>query len=271
MSYVLPSNSNGSTTARPYPAIMRPLTTVAIVLVGWQLAWTFGLIRNDGFPSVVQTIEAFWDLLTVPFAKKTLIGHIGDSVLRWSLGVTLAVIVGIGFGACLAWFPRFRLLAQPIFEFVRYLPPLAWAPLALIILGPSLKAEVFIVFVGALPPVIINTWIGLTNVDSILFDAGRTLGASSRRMLLTIALPAATLNIFTGIRVAIANGWAALIGAELIGAQSGLGFIIINSQTAARPAHILAGMLVIGAIGLSIDFLFRKLTRRVTHWQGTHL
>lgn len=269
MSYAV--SSNGSTTARPYPAIVRPFTTVAVVLLGWQLAWTFGLISNDGFPSVVQTIDAFWDLLTTPFAKKTLIGHIGDSMLRWSLGVSLAVIVGIGFGACLAWFPRFRLLAQPIFEFVRYLPPLAWAPLALLIAGPSLKAEVFIVFVGAVPPVIINTWTGLTNVDSILFDAGRTLGASSRRMLLTIALPAATLNILTGIRVAMANGWAALIGSELIGAQSGLGFIIINSQTAARPAHILAGMLVIGAIGMLIDFLFRNLTRRVTRWQGTSL
>ena len=271
MSSALLVPRQSSFAARPYPAIVRPFTTVALVLLAWQLAWTFKLIPNEGFPSVVQTIEAFWDLLTVPFAKKTLIGHIGDSMLRWSLGVTLAVIVGIGFGACLAWFPRFRLLAQPIFEFVRYLPPLAWAPLALIILGPSLKAEVFIVFVGALPPVIINTWIGLTNVDSILFDAGRTLGASSRRMLLTIALPAATLNILTGIRVAIANGWAALIGSELIGAQSGLGFIIINSQTAARPAHILAGMLVIGAIGMAIDFMFRTLTRRVTHWQGTSL
>lgn len=271
MSSALLVPRQSSFAARPYPAIVRPFTTVALVLLAWQLAWTFKLIPNEGFPSVVQTIEAFWNLLTVPFAKKTLIGHIGDSMLRWSLGVTLAVFVGIGFGACLAWFPRFRLLAQPIFEFVRYLPPLAWAPLALIILGPSLKAEVFIVFVGALPPVIINTWIGLTNVDAILFDAGRTLGASSRRMLLTIALPAATLNILTGIRVAIANGWAALIGSELIGAQSGLGFIIINSQTAARPAHILAGMLVIGAIGMAIDFMFRTLTRRVTHWQGTSL
>ena len=269
MSYAVPRN--GSSTAWPHAAIVRPFTTVVVVLLGWQLVWTLGLIPNEGFPSVVQTIAAFWDLLTNPFAKKTLLGHIGDSLLRWSLGVTLAVMVGIGFGACLAWFPRFRLLAQPIFEFVRYLPPLAWAPLALIMVGPSLKAEVFIVFVGAVPPVIINTWTGLTSVDSILFDAGRTLGASSRRMLLTIALPAATLNIFTGIRVAIANGWAALIGAELIGAQSGLGFIIINSQTAARPAHILAGMLVIGAIGMSIDFLFRNLTRRVTHWQGTSL
>jgi len=269
MSYLV--SLNGSFTTRPYSVIARPFITVTVVLLAWQLAWTFKLIPNNGFPSVVQTIGAFWDLLTTPFAKKTLIAHIGDSMLRWSLGVALAVMVGICFGACLAWFPRFRLLTQPIFEFVRYLPPLAWAPLALIILGPSLKAEIFIVFVGALPPVIINTWIGLTNVDSMLFDAGRTLGATSRRILLTIALPAATLNILTGIRVAIANGWAALIGSELIGAQSGLGFIIINSQTAARPAHILAGMLIIGAIGMSIDFMFRKLTRRATHWQGTSL
>ena len=269
MSRAMPSI--GASTARPYPVITRPLTTVAVVLLGWQLAWTLGLMPTEGFPSVLQTVDAFWTLLTTPFAKKTLIGHVGDSMRRWSLGVALAVVVGIAFGAGLAWFRRFRLLAQPIFEFVRFLPPLAWAPLALIIVGPSLKAEVFIVFVGAVPAVIINTWAGVTNVDTILFDAGRTLGASSTRMLLTIALPSATLNILTGIRVAIANGWAALIGSELIGAQSGLGFIIINSQTAGRPADILAGMLVIGAIGLSIDFMLRILTRRASHWQGTSL
>ena len=257
--------------AGSFAPVARPFASVALVLVAWQAAWTLGFIPNAGFPSVIQTVEAFWGLCTVPFAKKTLLGHVGDSLLRWSLGLLLAVVVGIFFGACLGWFPRFRAMVRPIFEFLRYIPPLAWVPLAIIVLGPSLQAEVFIVFVGAVPPIIINTWTGLTSVDPILIDAGRTFGARPTRMLLTIALPASTLSVLTGIRVAIANGWASLIGAELIAAESGLGFIIINSQTSARPADILAGMLVIGAIGMMIDLLFRLISRRATRWQGTSL
>ena len=250
---------------------LRPFVTIAVVLAAWQWAWSAGLIPQAGFPSAVQTIKALWALATQPFAGQSLPTHVADSLRRWSLGLLLAVGVGIPFGAALGWFPFFRALTRPIFEFLRYIPPLAWVPLTILAFGPSLKAEVLIVFVGAIAPIVINTWTGVAGVDPILVDAGRTLGARSSKMLVSIALPAATLSLLTGIRVAISNGWAALIGAELIGAQSGLGFIIINSQSAGRPDDILAGMLVIGAIGLSIDALFRRVTRRATRWQGTSL
>ena len=249
----------------------RPFVTIGAVLALWQWAWSAGLIPQAGFPSPLQTVKALWELSTQPFAGQTLPVHVAESLRRWALGLLLAVVVGVPFGAALGWHPTFRALTRPIFEFLRYIPPLAWVPLTILAFGPSLKAEVLIVFVGAIAPIVINTWTGVAGVDPILVDAGRTLGARSSGMLLSIALPASTLSLLTGIRIAISNGWAALIGAELIGAQSGLGFIIINSQQAGRPDDILAGMLVIGVIGLSIDALFRRVTQRATRWQGTSL
>lgn len=249
----------------------RPFVTVTVIFALWQLAWSVGAIPQNGFPSATQTLRALWELSTQPFAGQTLPAHVADSLRRWSLGLLLAVLVGVPFGAALGWFPTFRALTRPVFEFLRYIPPLAWVPLTILAFGPSLTAEVSIVFVGAIAPIVINTWTGVVGVDPILVDAGRTLGARYSSMLVTIALPASTLSLLTGIRVGVSNGWAALIGAELISAQSGLGFIIINSQTAGRPDDILAGMVVIGAMGLSIDALFRRLTQRATRWQGTSL
>ncbi len=249
----------------------RPLVTVALVLTSWQVLWSLGFIPKSGFPSVVQTGNALWELATEPFANRSLAGHVMDSMTRWALGLLLAVCVGVPFGAALGWFPTFRAFTRPIFEFLRYIPPLAWVPLSILAFGPGLRAEMLIVFVGSVAPIVINTWTGVAGVDKTLVDAGRTFGARYSTMLVSIALPAATLNVLTGVRVAVSNGWASLIGAELIGAQSGLGFIIINSQGAGRPDDILAGMLVIGVIGMSIDAIFRRLTQKATSWQGTSL
>lgn len=249
----------------------RPWVTIAVILALWQGVWSAGAISHTGFPSATQALAALWELATQPFAGQTLLFHVAVSLRRWSLGLLLAIVVGLPFGAALGWFPIFRALTRPIFEFLRYIPPLAWVPLTILAFGPGLTAEVSIVFAGAIAPIVINTWTGVAGVDPILVDAGRTLGARYAGMLFAIALPASTLSLLTGIRVAISNGWAALIGAELIGAQSGLGFIIINSQSAGRPADILAGMLVIGVMGSGIDAIFRRATQWATRWQGTSL
>ena len=249
----------------------RSIATIASVLIAWQILSVIGAINPSRFPSPAQTFRATVAMIEHPFAGHTLFGHIGASLIRWIFGVALAIAVGITFGAALAWNPTFRAATRPIFEFLRYIPPLAWVPLAIIILGPSLTAEVFIVFVGAVPPVIINVWTGVAGVDPVLTSAAKTLGAGSMRTLLLVAIPAATLNILTGVRVAVANGWASLIGAELVGAQSGLGFIIITAQTSNRADDILTGMLFIGLIGAFIDIVLRRTTRRLTFWHGSSL
>ncbi len=265
------STSERGASGTAFRANLRPFVTVVGILVLWQLASSLGFIRQQGFPSVTQTLTALATLASEPFAGHTLWGHLGDSMRRWALGVLLAVVVGVPFGAALGWFPLFRSLTRPIFEFLRYIPPLAWVPLAILAFGPGLQAELFIVFVGSLAPIVINTWTGVAGVDPILVDAGRTLGSRYSSILVKVALPAAMLSVLTGMRLGLSNGWASLIGAELISAQSGLGFIIISSQAAGRPADILAGMLVIGAVGMGVDMLFRRMTQHTTSWQGTSL
>lgn len=249
----------------------RAIASVGILIALWQILWSTGIIPSRAFPSVPQTMAALWTAFTEPFAGRSIWFHIGTSLLRWSIGVGLAVTVGIIVGALMGWYPLIRAMTKPVFEFYRYIPPLAWVPLTVLILGPTLGAAAFIVFVGALPPVVINTWSGVYHVDPILADAAKTIGAGRLKTLIRVALPVASLSIMSGIRTAVAAGWASLIGAELVGAQSGLGFIIVNSEEAQRPADIVVGMLLIGVIGMLIDLAFRKLSATSTRWLGAEL
>ncbi len=249
----------------------RAIISIGSLIALWQILWWAGIIPPRGFPSVPQALGALWAAFTEPFAGESIWFHIGASLLRWSIGVGLAVTVGITLGALMGWYPLIRAMAKPLFEFYRYIPPLAWVPLTVLILGPTLQAAAFIVFVGALPPVVINTWNGVYHVDPILAEAAKTLGAGRLKTLVRVALPVAALSIMSGVRTAVAAGWASLIGAELVGAQSGLGFIIVNSEEAQRPADIVVGMLLIGVIGMLIDFTFRKLSAASTRWLGAEL
>lgn len=249
----------------------RAIASLCILVALWQILWSTGVIPSRGFPSVPQVLDALSTAFTEPFAGRSIWVHIGTSLLRWSIGVGLAVTVGIIVGALMGWYPLIRAMTKPVFEFYRYIPPLAWVPLTVLILGPTLEAAAFIVFVGALPPVVINTWSGVYHVDPILADVAKTIGAGRLKTLIRVALPVASLSIISGIRTAVAAGWASLIGAELVGAQSGLGFIIVNSEEAQRPADIVVGMLLIGVIGMLIDLAFRKLSAASTRWLGTEL
>ncbi|MEI2733865.1 MAG: ABC transporter permease [Rhodoblastus sp.] len=250
---------------------LRAVVSIGALLVAWQALWSLGIIPARGFPSVPQTLTAFWHAFTEPFAGQPIWVHIGMSLLRWSIGVGAAVALGVLIGALMGWYPLFRALTKPLFEFYRYIPPLAWVPLTVLILGPTLKAAAFIVFVGALPPVVINTWSGVYHVDPIFADVAKTLGSGRLRTLFRVALPVSALSTMSGVRTAVAAGWASLIGAELVGAQSGLGFIIVNSEEAKRPADIIVGMVLIGVIGMLIDFSFRKISAASTRWLDAEL
>ena len=250
---------------------LRPFVSIAALIVAWQVLWSLGIIPARGFPSVPQTLIAFWTMMTEPFAGQPIWMHIGISLLRWAIGVGGAIVVGVTLGAIMGWYPIARAMVRPLFEFFRYIPPLAWAPLTILILGPTLQAAALVVFVGALPPVVINAWSGVYHIEPILADAARTLGAGRFRSLVRVAVPVATLSILSGIRTAVSAGWGSLIGAELVGAQSGLGFIIVSSQAAYRPADVMVGMLLIGMIGMAIDKIFRTLSASGTRWLGASL
>jgi ABC-type nitrate/sulfonate/bicarbonate transport system permease component len=155
---------------------------------------------------------------------------------------------------------------DPLVEVLRPIPPLAWIPLSILWFGIGDIQNQFIIFLGMFFPILLNTIAGVKSVEPNLIRAARCLGASETRILRRIVLPAALPQIMTGIRVGMGFGWMALVAAELIGANSGLGFLINDARTVLRTDYVIVGMITIGLVGLSIDQFIRLLGRRVMPW-----
>ena len=242
----------------------------AALLAAWIAMTSIpGLVPARLLPSPLEVVERFALLVVEPFSGSTLAGHAVASLQRWLIGVAAALCIGIPVGIVLAWLPPIRAAITPVFELLRYIPPFAWVPIAVLWLGATTTSQALIVFIAAFPACVINTQLGVGQVDRILFHAAKALGAGSLTMLARVALPVAAPSIFTGVRIAFSNGWMALVGAELIVGKQGLGYLIAQGQQNDSAATILVGMIAIGIVGALIDVGLQRSQRTLLPWKST--
>ena len=222
-------------------------------------------------PSPAILFERFATLAVSPFGGNDLLGHAAASLQRWTYGVLAAIGFGLPLGVLFAWLPPFRSALMPVFELLRYIPPFAWVPIAILWFGASTMTQALVVFIAAFPACVINTQLGVSQVDNVLVQAARTLGAGSWTTLRVVVLPVAAYDAFTGIRIAVSNGWMALVGAELVGGKVGLGFLISQGQANDSVATVFVGIITIGALGVLIDLAVRRLQRWLLRWRPLDL
>lgn len=254
------------------PVLPRPLAYGAgsLALLGalWVLTSSgLGWVGPEVLPSPAAVFARFGSLIATPFAGADLWGHILASLERWSYGVLLAIVFGVPIGVFFAWAPWFRAVVNPLFETLRYIPPFAWVPIAILWFGASTTTQAMVVFIAAFPACVINAQLGVQQVDGILVQAARVFGAGPARTLRRVVVPVATPSIFTGIRIAISNGWMALVGAELVVGKTGLGFLIAQGQQNDSVSTIFVGIISIGALGMLIDLLVQRSERRLMPWR----
>jgi len=254
------------------PAWRRALARVAnfwllaVFLVVWQLASVYGQRINPQLdvmlPAPTTVISAAAELLK----RGVLFTHILDSLYRVLMAVGTAAVLGVPLGLAMGWSKRFRAAVDPLLEFIRPIPPLAWIPLSILWFGIGDAQIVYIIFLAAFFPIVLNSLAGARDVDIYLVRAGLSLGASRRELFTTVVLPAALPSIFTGVRIGLGIGWMALVAGELVAAPSGLGYMINNARTLFRSDYILLGMVLIGALGLVLDFIMRQAMRLAMPW-----
>jgi ABC-type nitrate/sulfonate/bicarbonate transport system permease component len=259
--------------ARPVPALSQPALYGALalgtLLFAWWLATAIpGFVPPRVLPSPLDVVARFAALVAEPFSGSTLFGHAAVSLQRWLIGVGAAVALGLPLGIALAWLPPLRAVVTPAFELLRYIPPFAWVPIAVLWFGASITTQASIVFIAAFPACVINTQLGVGQVDPILLRAARTLGAGSATTLGRVVLPVAAPAVFTGLRIAFSNGWMALVGAELVVGKQGLGFLISQGQINDSAATILVGMIAIGVLGVVIDLALQRAQRVLLPWRS---
>jgi len=229
-------------------------TSIILFLFFWHLVASLKLLE---LPTPARTAETFFRLITVgePVLGRTLQSHVISSLGRVIRGSFLAFSTAIPLGIAMARSRRFEALTSTIIELFRPIPPLAWIPLAYIFFrhleNTSFYAQIFIVFVGAFFPAVLNTVTGVKSVEPILIDAARTFGASRLQILTKVIIPASLPMIITGVRVGLGVGWMSIIAAEMIGGSaSGIGFFIWTMYyIGGDVAKIISGMIAIGIVG----------------------
>ena len=242
---------------------LRSLYLLAAVVAGWYLVSTYLLDRTTRAlrPPPQEVLEAAWEL----GRSGELWVHLRDSLKREFVAFLWASI-SIPIGIAMGWWKAVENQVDPIVEVLRPVPPLAWIPLSILWFGVGDTQNQFIIFLGCFFPILLNTIDGVKGVEPNLVRAARCLGASEGRILWRVVLRAALPQIITGIRVGLGVGWMALVAAELVGANSGLGFLINDARTVLRTDYVIVGMATIGIVGLAIDQVIRAVVARLMPW-----
>jgi ABC-type nitrate/sulfonate/bicarbonate transport system permease component len=237
-------------------------------LVFWSVAALSGITSREFLPAPWDVVARFAQLVVEPFAGFTLFEHLWSSLQRFGMGFVIAVGVGIPLGLLMAWFPWVDRIVSPVFDAVRFVAPIAWVPFAALWFGTGIGGPVLIIFMGAFPPVLINTYRGAKNVDRKYIEAAQTLGASHLRAMMQVLLPAAVPSIVAGLRISAGLGWQSLVGAELIVASSGVGYLMVKGQAAVSTATVMSGMVAIGVVGILIDMALRRAQQTIETRRG---
>ena len=247
-------------------AVLPNFATLVVLLIVWQFASKVWLPRIDPQMAVLMPAPSTIAVTAAGMiASGELFYHLIASLKREAVAFLFAASA-IPLGIMMGWWRLVRDQVNPIMEILRPIPPLAWIPLSILWVGIGDEQNEFIIFLGIFFPILVNTIVGVKNIDPILIRAARSLGASERRLLARIVLIGALPQIITGIRIGLGVGWMALVAAELVGASSGLGFVINDARSMLRTDIIIVGMLTIGLIGLLIDAAILALSRRLLPW-----
>jgi ABC-type nitrate/sulfonate/bicarbonate transport system permease component len=241
-----------------------------VLIVVWQGLSSLQLIPPYKLPSPVEIVLGFKDLLVVGVPPGNLLhNHMLCSLYRVVLGYVAASLLAIPLGLLMGWSAKLLRMIRPLVEVVRPIPPLAWIPIAILWFGIGIKSAAFIIFLGAFFPILLNTISGVLSIHPILIEAARTLHAKEKDIFLKVLFPGTVPSIFVGMRIGIGIGWMTLVAAEFTGVKEGygLGYMIMTARDIQRPDEILAGMLVIGIIGLLIDIGLRTAEAKVIRWK----
>ncbi|HEY0795966.1 MAG TPA: ABC transporter permease [Acidisarcina sp.] len=244
--------------ARPkqWERFLWPVLALALLLGVWHVSVAWSGTRI--FPSPLNVEKGLVEL----FHKRVLWNDIVDSLRRVAIGFGAAAFVGVPLGLTLGWYPAANQVVNPVLQLLRQISPVAWIPLAVILLGVGDHAAVFLIFLGAFFPIVVACVGGVANVPTIYRRAGRNFGLSPVQLLTKVVFPAALPQILIGLRIALGIAWLVVVAAEMVAVDSGLGYLVIDSRNSGKRYDlVVAAMLMIGLIGLLLDTAFRRIEK----------
>lgn len=238
--------------------------TLLIVAV-WQGLFYLGYLNPVLLPAPSQIALTFCALLK----SGALPRHIGISILRVLEGFAIAAVLGLGLGTAIGLSRTLDRWTDLIIQVVKPIPPIAWIPLAILWFGIGEQSKVYIIFLGAFFPIIINTIDGIRQTDHKFVEVARILAVPRFKFVRQVVLPGALPAIMTGLRVGLMVAWMCVVAAELIAASSGIGYLIMDARQLSQSDVVLVGMITIGIIGKLMDSLIKRVENRLIRWKVT--
>jgi NitT/TauT family transport system permease protein len=277
MNQTLPKAADLSLPAQPDPtaksdyshrftiAWMLRIASIVLCLFLWQEASTLGwhwIIQFQNVPAPTDVVQATERIIQSP----KVLGHIVNSVRRIFVGFSLAAVLAIGLGLLIGRFRVARYALMAPLEILRPIPAVAWIPLAILMFTTAEGSMIYITFIGAFFPILLNTIHGVQNLDGRLIVASRTLGAGPVAVFREVILPGALPAIVTGLSIGMGTSWFSLVTAEMISGQFGIGYFTWESYTLQNYPDIVVGMIAIGVLGMISSWLIRLVGNWCMPW-----
>jgi len=232
------------------------LTFFGFALV-WSLTSRFSGWNNQVFPGPLTVMASIWELIV----NGTLIKHTIASLFRVTAGFYLAILFGIPLGMVLG---RSRMLLRafnPLIQFMRPISPLAWIPIAMLWFGIGELPAIFLIFLSSFFPLTVSTTLAVSSINKTYFQVAANFKLTRWEIISKIIFPAMLPAVLTALRLTLGIAWLVVVAAEMIAVDSGLGYLILDSRNALRMDYVMAGMVVIGLIGLGLDVVMKRLGR----------
>ena len=247
------------------PRVARALLLPLLIVLGWQAAGSFGISDPTLLPTPLQVLTELVRLTVTGELFSNLGVSFRRVVLGFAFGTSVAVLLGALTGYSLYW----RGLIDPTVHALRTIPGLAWIPMFILWLGIDEGSKLALIGLATFFPTYLNFMSGISRVDRKLIEVGRVNRLTGARLVKTVLLPYSLPFLFVGLRQSMGVAWLVVVGAELMGASSGIGYMLMDGQMTGRPHLIVACMIVFALSGKSTDAVVVALSRRVLRWQDT--
>jgi NitT/TauT family transport system permease protein len=234
-----------------------PLVTFSVTLMLWEL-----LARHSGwseqvFPGPVKVFVSMCELI----CNGAMLRHAVASLFRVTAGFYLAILFGIPLGIVLGRWRTAQQFLNPLIQFLRPISPLAWIPLSMLWFGIGDKPAVFLIFLASFFPLAVSTTAAVQSINPVYFHVAANFNFSRYEVVTKIIIPGMLPSVLTALRITVTIAWLVVVAAEMIAVKSGLGYLILDSRNALRMDYVMDGMIVIGAIGLLLDYVMTRLNR----------
>jgi NitT/TauT family transport system permease protein len=242
------------------------ITLIAVLIAVWWLM--VSVTHSVIFPTPWGVVTGTWELLR----NGTLWEHIGASLMRVGAGFGLAVCFALPLGLWMGWVRGAYRTLNPLFQILRPISPIAWIPIAILWFGVGDASPIYLIFISSVFPMIVQTTVGVHTIEKRYLRAAENFGVSRRTLFKQVVIPAVLPQVLVGMRIGLGVAWLVVVAAEMIALHSGLGYMIMDSRNAGnRYDLVIAGMIIIGLIGLSLDTIMRMLEGvRWIRWRYAH-